>query len=350
MHPRIAPLALAALGLLAGMAHAQAPAQGSSVSVYGTVDLGLGSLESQPPGPPTAPITTVRGLHNGGIQFSYIGFRGTEDLGGGMKAKFQLESFIRADTGASGRFNPPGPPQDPFWSRSSWVALEGGFGEVRLGNNTNPSWLANISTSAMGGNSIFSPSFRQQYNGSTRGYMAQDTALPNSVSYLSPNFGGTVVTVNLQASETSGLSNNVNLSAVHRSGPLVLALAGASVKHAPSPDPAGALDERFVMVGGAYDFKVVRLFAQYTDHKDNLANRKTKSPHIGLTVPVGTSQIQLAWGESKTSGAASSKRTTTSAGYVHPLSKRTELYVMLANDKLPVGTAQSYMAGIKHTF
>lgn len=349
MNPRISYITLAALGLIAGAAQAQAPSTGS-VSVYGTLDVGVGSLESQPPGPPTAPITTVRGVHNGGVQFSYLGFRGAEDLGGGMKAKFQFESFIRADTGASGRFNPPGPPQDPFWSRSSWVGVEGGFGEVRLGNNSNPAWLAHLFTSAMGGNSIFSPSFRQQYNGSTRGYMAQDTALPNSVSYLTPNLGGTVVTVNVQASEASGLGSNVNLSAVHRSGPLLLAVAGARVKHAPSPDPAGALDERFVMVGCSYDLNVVRLFAQYTDHKDALANRKTKSPHIGLTVPVGTSQIQLAWGESKTSGAASSKRTTTSAGYIHPLSKRTELYLMLASDKLPVGTAQNYMAGIRHAF
>lgn len=349
MNPRMAPLTLAALGLLAGAAQAQSP--NSSVSIYGTIDLGIGSLESQPPGPPDRPINTVRGVHNGGVQFSYLGFRGTEDLGGGLKAKFQFESFIRADTGAAGRFNPPGPPQDPFWSRSSWVGLEGGFGELRLGNNSNPAWLAHLATSAMGGNSIFSPSFRQQYNGSTRGYMAQDTALPSSISYLSPRLGNTVVTANLQTSKTSGLSNNVNLSAVHRSGPLVLAVAGASVKHAPSPDPEGALDERFVMVGGAYDFKVVRLFAQYTDHKDGLTNRKTKTPHLGLTVPVGSSQIQLAWAESKVSGATSSQRTTTSAGYLHPLSKRTEVYTMLTNDKLPVvGAAQSYMVGIKHTF
>jgi predicted porin len=348
MNPRISYITLAALGLIAGAAQAQTPT--SSVSVYGTIDVGVGSLESQPPGPPNVPISTVRGVHNGGVVFSYLGFRGTEDLGGGLKAKFQLESFIRADTGASARFNPPGPPQDPFWSRAAWVGLEGGFGDVRLGLNTNPAWLAHIFTSAMGGNSIFSPSFRHQYNGSTRGYMAQDTALPNSVSYATPILGGTVATVNVQASEAAGLGTNVNLSAVHRSGPLLLAVAGGRVKHAPSPDPAGAQDERFVMIGGSYDLQVVRLFAQYTDHKDGLANLKTKTPHIGLTAPVGTGQIQLAWAESKTSGAASSKRTTTSAGYVHPLSKRTELYVMVANDRVPVGTAQSYMAGIKHSF
>lgn len=66
MNPRITPLTLAALGLIAGAAQAQAPST-SSVSVYGTLDVGVGSLASQPPGPPNAPITTVRGVHNGGV-------------------------------------------------------------------------------------------------------------------------------------------------------------------------------------------------------------------------------------------------------------------------------------------
>lgn len=346
MSPRLAPLTLAALGLIGATAQAQT----TPLSFYGTVDLGVGSMASQPPGPPNAPITTVRGMQNGGVQTSYFGLRGTEDLGDGLKAKFQLESFVRADTGESGRFGPPGPPQDPFWSRSAWVGLEGGFGELRLGLNTNPAWLANVFTSAMGSNSLFSPSFRQQYNGSTRGYMAQDTGLPNSVSYSSPNLAGTVVTVNVQLAEASGTGNNLNASVVHRAGPLLLAAAGARVQHVPSPDPAGTLDEQFVMLGASYDLKVVKLFAQYTDFKDELRNLKIKTPHIGLTAPLGTGQLQLAWAEGKTTGAASSKRTTTSAGYVHPLSRRTQLYLMVANDKVPVGTAKSYLTGIRHTF
>jgi predicted porin len=346
MNPRLSHLTLAVIGLIGATAQAQT----TPLSLYGTVDLAVGKLSSQPPGPPNAPVTSVNGVHNGGVQTSYFGVRGTEDLGDGMKAKFQLESFIRADTGASGRFNPPGPAQDPFWSRAAWVGLEGGFGELRLGNNTNPAWLANVFTSAMGSNSLFSPSFRQQYNGSTRGYMAQDTGLTNSLSYSSPNLAGMVVTVNVQAAEGSGSGNNLNASVVHRAGPLLLAAAGARVQHVPSPDPAGTLDEQFVMLGAAYDLKVVRLFAQYTDYKDKLGNLKIKTPHIGLTAPVGTGQVQLAWAEGKTSGAASGKRTTTSAGYVHPLSRRTELYLMVSNDKVSVGTAKSCVTGIRHTF
>jgi predicted porin len=221
---------------------------------------------------------------------------------------------------------------------------------LRLGNNTNPAWLANVFTSAMGGNSLFSPSFRQQYNGSTRGYMAQDTGVPNSLSYSSPNLAGTVATFNVQAAEGSGSGSNLNASVVHRSGPLLLAVAGARVQHVPPPDPAGVLDEQFVMLGAKYDLKVVTLFAQYTDFKDKLANIKIRTPHIGLTAPVGTGQVQLAWAEGKTSGAASGKRTTASAGYVHPLSRRTQLYLMVGTDKVSTGTAKSYVTGIRHTF
>lgn len=346
MNQRLAQTTLLALGLV----NATAQAQTNPLSFYGTMDLALGKLSSQPPGPPNAPVTSVNGVHNGGMQTSYFGVRGMEDLGDGLKAKFQLESFLRADTGASGRFNPPGPPQDPFWSRSAWVGLEGSFGELRLGNNTNPAWLANVFTSAMGNNSLFSPSFRQQYNGSTRGSMAQDTGLPNSLSYSSPNLAGTVATINVQAAEGTGSGSNFNASVVHRSGPLLLAVAGARVQHVPSPDPAGALDEQFVMLGASYDLKVVRLFAQYTDFKDKLGNVKIRTPHIGLTAPMGAGQVQLAWVEGKTSGAASGTRTTISAGYVHPLSQRTQLYLMVGTDKVSAGTAKSYVTGIRHTF
>lgn len=325
-------------------------AQTTPLAIYGTVDLAIGSLESQPPGPPNAPITRVRGVHNGAMQTSYFGLRGTEDLGGGLKARFQLESFMQVDTGQSGRFNTP-TTNDSFWSRSAWVGLEGGFGEVRLGNNTNPAWLANVFTSAMGSNSIFSPSFRQQYNGSTRGSMALDTALPNSISYSTPRLGGAVATLAVQARENRGTGANIVANVVYRGGPMLLALALGKTEHLPPPDPDAPVEEDFVMLGGSYDFKVVRLFGQYTHYKDNAADLTIKTPHLGLTAPVGADgEVQLAWARAKHSGANTSTRTTTSAGYVHRLSRRTNLYAMFANDKLPVGTATSYALGIRHTY
>jgi len=344
------PLKLTAASAGVLLAATSALAQRAGVELYGTVDLAVGQVESQPPGPPNAAITRVRGLHNGGVQTSYFGVRGGEDLGGGMKASFQLESWLRADTGASARFNPPGPPQDPFWSRSAWVALEGSFGEVRLGLFENPAFLANLYTSAMSANAVFSPSLRQQSVSSTRGYMSLDTRLPNSVSYTTPRLGGVNATLAVMAGEGSGTGANYVGNVVYRGGPLLLALGAAQTRHEAPPDPAAARDQDAFLLGGRYDLKVVQLFAQYTSFDDRQARLKVKTPHFGLTAPIGLGELQLAWARARNSGSSTATRTTTSLGYYYNLSRRTGLYAFAATDKVNVGTADSYLFGIRHTF
>lgn len=342
---------LATLGFasLIGAAQAQPAAQGNSVQIYGTVDLAVGSLSSQPPGPPNAAIRSVTGVHNGGVQTSYYGFRGSEDLGGGLKASFQIESFFRADTGEAGRFG-PAPTQDPMFSRSSWVGLQGDFGDIKLGNVSNPAWLAMLFTSAMGSNSTFSPSFRQQYNGATRANNGLDTSLSNSIVYTTPRLGGVIGTIAYQAKEVSFGANNYVASLVYRGGPLVLTAAATKVGHAASPSAPGVLDQDLFLLGGSYDFKVVKLFGQYSTLDNDLAKRKHKMPHVGLTAPLGNGEFQLAWAKDDVSGSTNSSRKTMSLGYVYSLSKRTSLYGMAASDKVSVGTAKSYVVGIRHTF
>jgi predicted porin len=346
-HCRIKMAAIHASALLAT---APVLAQGTAIQLYGTVDLAVGQLEQQPPGPPNAPITRVRGLHNGGMQTSYFGMRGVEDLGGGLKAKFQLESWFRADTGQSSRFNPPGPPQDGFWSRSAWVAVEGRFGELKLGTFENPTFLASAYTSAMTANAIFSPSLRQQYAGATRGYVDLDTRVPNTVQYTTPRIGGVTAVVAVQAAEGSGNGSNYLGNLVYRSGPLVLALGVSKAEHLPPPDPAGPQDQELVVVGGSYDLKVVKLFAQYTTFEDGRSGLKVKTPHVGLTAPIGLGELQLAWARGKNSGSSTAARTTASVIYYYHLSIRTGLYGALSADKVNVGTAHSYLLGIRHTF
>ncbi len=353
-HASAIVLAIAGLAGFSGTVLAQGGAPGggaptSSVQLYGNVDLGVGKLEQQQ-GPR---INSVNGVHNSGVA-SFFGFRGTEVLGGGLRAQFQLESFFRADTGQAGRFNPPQPPfQDPFFSRSAWVGLAGAFGDVKLGNVSNPAYLSMIMTSAMGANSLFSPGFRQQYNGAT-GAMVLGTALTNSVVYTTPRLGGVVGTLAVQAAE-GRRGNNVVGNVVYRSGPIVLTAAFSDAKHEPHPAPEVYVEEDVVMVGGSYDFKAFKVFAQYTDQKDVTTAggtaTKRKTPHLGLTVPIGSGELQAAWARAKAeTGPASSTRTTTGLGYIHPLSKRTSLYGYAGSDKVSVGTATSYMVGIRHAF
>ena len=114
-------VAVAALLAAAGAAQAQ-----SSVKLYGLVDMGVASLELAHD---KGASTRTTAVESGMMTTSFIGFAGVEDLGGGLKAEFTLESFIGADTGANVK-NMAG----QFWSRASNVALSGGFGKVAHGS------------------------------------------------------------------------------------------------------------------------------------------------------------------------------------------------------------------------
>src|SRR5260221_366895 len=104
-------LALAALAAVSTSALAQ-----SSVTIYGVVDASLENVKG------TDSLTRVS---SDNLATSRLGFRGVEDLGGGLKAKFTLEAGLKVDTGAQ---------DSAFWGRSAWVGLEGGFGELRVGH------------------------------------------------------------------------------------------------------------------------------------------------------------------------------------------------------------------------
>lgn len=367
-----APLLAVALAGTAGAAMAQ-----SQVQLYGTVDGGVGvvsTLSASTPAAPAGVINKVTGVHSGNLQTSFFGMNGTEDLGGGLKAKFLLEGFLRVDTGASGRFDaiPNIQTADPMFSRHAYVGLEGGFGEVRLGNNDNIAWVSMLLTNPMGANSVFSPAFRQLYNGGARGVSQVDTAMVNSVRYLTPKIGGFEGGAEYSADEGRGNANYA-LHGMYRNGPLLATLAYQHVGHGappalttPPPGPplppgtnVTARDQDLTLFGAAYNFGPVRAFGQYVYIKDHRLNRTDKVPNFGVTVPVGAGQIQAAYSQDKTSGSTTAKRTTTSVGYVYSLSKRTDLYTFAMADKYSVnvanisrtaGTANSYVAGIRHRF
>lgn len=110
-------LSLGGVLLCAGGAHAQ-----SSVEVSGLVDVFAGSIKN------SGDAGRKSVVDSGGLTTSWFGFKGTEDLGGGLKANFQLTSFIKVDAGSQGRFA-----NDTFFSRDANVSLSGSFGSVMLG-------------------------------------------------------------------------------------------------------------------------------------------------------------------------------------------------------------------------
>ena len=95
-------------------------------TLYGLVDMSVGSF--QVPG-----SDSVRRAESGRMSLSYLGIRGSDDLGGGLRARYALETYIRVDEGAAGRSG-----TDAFWGRTAYVGLQGAFGTSVLGRSPTP--------------------------------------------------------------------------------------------------------------------------------------------------------------------------------------------------------------------
>ena len=116
-------LALAVLGAFAGAASAQ-----SSVTMFGVIDLNVQTVSNN---------ERVYGMSTDGMASSRLGFRGVEDLGGGLKAGFWLEAGLAPDTGRSntnGNWG-SGTENQLIFNRRSTVSLSNQWGELRLGRD-----------------------------------------------------------------------------------------------------------------------------------------------------------------------------------------------------------------------
>jgi predicted porin len=152
--------AIAMLGCLG--AHA-AMAQ-SSVNIYGIVDSGVVyTNHANAAGDSIIKVPSLTGSFP-----SRLGFRGTEDLGGGLQAVFVLESGIGMDTGAMGQGN-------RLFGRQAYVGLKGGYGALTLGRQNNMTFLATLKSDVMGPN-LFSISSIDPYIPNARS--------DNAVGYL----------------------------------------------------------------------------------------------------------------------------------------------------------------------
>ena len=183
-------LALAVLALLGSTA---AFAQ-SSVTLYGRVNT---TVERQEVG-----NVKTTGLFNNASRF---GFKGTEDLGGGLKAGFQLESGFNSDTGASAT---------TFFGRQSEVNLSGGFGAVRLGRFTAESYYATADYVSM---------HNHDTGSSSDAFYAYVMPDANKIAYRTPTFGGLTVDAAVALHEQAvGGKNAYDLAANYNLGALAL--------------------------------------------------------------------------------------------------------------------------------
>ncbi|MGQ0597395.1 porin [Aquabacterium sp.] len=348
-------VAVAALLAVAGAAQAQ-----SSVKLYGMIDAGVASVEAAHAKGDKARTTQVT---SGTMMTSYIGFAGVEDLGGGLKAEFALESFLAADTGKTvPNMNSS---TSGFWGRGSWVGLSGGFGRVALGQYDNPLFTSGYTYNPFGSSMVASPTMRHFYSGGDFAALGVDTGWVNSVTYESPTLSGFQGIAQYAAKEStvSGSKNSYAVAGSYNAGPFSAMLTYAKDGKVMG-STAYLADQKVWNLGTSYDFGVVKAFAQYTDVKTtatqaSAVDYKSKIWQLGASVPVTEkASVMVSFGQNKFRDRAeteSSKDEVFSIGYDYVLSKRTDVYAAFINNRQSANTGndasgQTYAVGIKHNF
>ena len=337
---------LIALAVLAAAGTASAQ---SSVTLFGIVDATIQRVNNE--GGPS-----VTRLTQSGYNSSRLGFRGTEDLGGGMSASFWLEAGMQNDDGrgfgtntnnqASGGGSATGGTQGLTFNRRSTVSLAGNWGEVRLGRDYTPQFWNLTVFDAFGTNGVGSTlTLNSIITGSTavRASNGIGYFLPGNLGgfygqyahYLGENPSGAV-----NSSDGTGDGFRIGWA----NGPVNVALAMSETKN----HLASGADAKIKQnnVGGQWDFGVAQLLGQYT--WDSVGSTDGKGWNIGGLFPIGAGQIRLAYSEYKVEpggGLAEPKSSKWALGYVHNLSKRTALYVTWADVSNKNGAAASVAPG-----
>ena len=363
-------IAMAALGAMAGVAHAQ-----SSVTLYGLVDAYIGQTSRQVDSTIVASRVAKlkQNVVNGsGQNNSRWGLRGTEDLGGGMKALFVLEGGFQPDTGAFATISNQG---GGLFGRQAWVGLSSGFGTVGLGRQypayddlrgaTNMIYDSNFATTA----AVWGTGVQDYQNRSS-----------NSIKYTSPDFAGFsgAVTYGLGENKTA-TTDAENVAAVHikyANGPLLVGFAhqrekqvastagslfgaGAAVGVAAGPAAFNAT-RKYNLLGASYDFGVAKLTAQYNQAKGETSattSAKDKEFNVGVSVPFGAAALAAGYSRSKSDSAGNNNRGTgVSLLGTYALSKRTNLYTGFLMTKIESQNAatetkaSTFGLGVKHLF
>ncbi|MCY0854483.1 porin [Cupriavidus sp. D39] len=351
-----ATLALAFLG--AACASGAALAQ-SSVTLYGQVDSFVGSTRAA--GGDRAYVVGA-----GGMQTSYWGIKGTEDLGNGLKAIFDLNGFLRADVGKSGRSD-----TDGMFTRNAFVGLQSNaYGTVKLGRNTTPYFLSTILFNPLVDSYNFGPSIYHTYKTATSGAVYDpgiigDSGWSNSVVYSTPTLGGLTVNLIYAFGEQPG-SNGQNKwggNLTYFNGPFGATVAFQQARFNATPGDvtspaalAGFNKQNAVQGGISYDFKVVKLFAQAQYIKSDISSAagdiKHRNGQVGASVPVGAGNVLVSYAYDKTSNNVGDfRRNTAALAYDYNLSKRTDVYAAYFYDKLTAQShADTYGVGVRHRF
>ncbi|MFT5588603.1 MAG: putative porin [Bradyrhizobium sp.] len=325
-------LVLAIFGAFAGVASAQ-----SSITTYGIVDMGITREMGGAAG-------SVTKLANGVQSGTRLGFKGTEDLGSGLKAMFQLETGIAADTGG---FSQGG----LAFGRQAWVGLNGGFGTVSMGRQYNPLFTALDEVDPFGTGLAGS---------STNLFIIGATRVNNSLKFVAPEMGGITAEAIYGFGEkpsNNAAARTIGGSLGYSNGPIISKLVYERVANDTNTNTT-----KFTQATFSYNFDVATLAVGYGKTKDD-ALVNADSALVGVTVPFGASSVMASYILRNDKTAANKDAKQYALGYTYALSKRTNLYTAysrISNDngaKYVVSDATSdgsgdkaFNVGIRHKF
>ena len=308
----------AALALMAGMAGAQA--QGSQVTVYGAVDLGVELAKNG--------SSRVNRLSSGLNTVSRLGFRGSEDLGGGLRAHFRLEAGLNADEGTQNN-------AAKFFGRWNQVGISGPWGAVDLGRMWSPTFVIGLTSDPLARNrtSLGWNMFLAQTGRATTAFTPGFT--DNSLRYTSPRIGGVWGELMVSAGEAGGSAasgRGLGLNLQYASGPAYLGYGyqrnNSGSAAAPVAQPEASVSH---FLGASYRFGAVTLYGTYNHNTADAADiPDSNNAMLSARWAVSGPHVLLAQVAQRSVSGVDARARGLQLGYDYALSRRTRLYARYA--------------------
>ncbi len=267
--------------------------------------------------------------------FSRIGFKGTEDLGGGLKAIWQIESGLGGGTDGMGTGS--------LGTRNTYVGLSGGFGTVLAGRHDTPYKLGTLKLD------IFGDTIADYNLGRLDGVSlidnTQDYRSPNALAYISPTWSGFHFAVAAVATNNSANLNSgdtidaTSATAVYENGPLFVSASYQKVE---------LIDSTAWKIGAGYKFGDLSVGAIYENVDKYNGTNDRDSWLINGVYKMGPVALKAQYGQADVNNT---DQDMWAIGADYSLSKRTSIYFVYGNGDNDSGNDVSgYNLGVKHSF
>jgi predicted porin len=332
MTKKLLPTMIGAL-LVGGMAAAQA-----DVTVMGHIDTSVDAIDND-----------VTGLDDTNLNCTTcsVGFKGSEDLGNGLKAifklDFQFDAFNVNEGGPKGNGG-------AITDRDQWVGLAGGFGQIRAGS---------ISTVYKSHGAMIDPLYRTALQGRSHGLQSSfhskageelEGRADNTIRWDSADFSGVKLGAHytLDTGTTPEDENPFGIGASYENGGILVFADWMD------NGQGGAGEDSVWKIGGKYTMGDIAVMAQYEDEEYGNAGGEFTVWHVAGSYTMGNNMIYAGFGntEDEDNGGANEDTDAWTIALMHSMSKRTKAYVGYNNQEDDVTNSEydEFSVGIKHKF